>query len=136
MNSRKMCPIFAWICSYTTLPDSCIVWIDISHFLKYNLYLVCMSRWHHKLFAYFKTVNIWRMRQVIQKLKTPYWFILIWCSTEINTRQTIFHDTPSLSKLVHWSIENLAPWAPGIYRDYASSALVITKFTNKETKRY
>ena len=62
------------------------------------MYLVCASRWHHKLFAYFKTVNIWRTRQVIEKLlKTLCRYILIRCSTEIKTRQRIFHETAPLT---------------------------------------
>ena len=45
------------------------------------------------LFACLKTVNIWRMRQVIKKLKSLCRFILIWCSTEIKTRQRIVQTT-------------------------------------------
>ena len=48
------------------------------------------------LFAYFKTVNIWITRQIIEKLKMPCWAISI-RSTEIKTRQTIFHDTAPLN---------------------------------------
>ena len=70
---------------------------DISRYVEYNLYLVCMSRGHHKLFAYFKTGNILRNRQVIEKLKTPCRCIMICCSTEIKTRHTIFHDTAPTS---------------------------------------
>ena len=52
------------------------------------------------VFAYFKTVNIWRMRQVIEKLKTLFRSIMIRCSTEIKTRQRIFHDTAPLTAVV------------------------------------
>ena len=37
-----------------------------------------------------ETVNIWKTRQVIEKLKAFCMFILTWCSTEIKTRQRIF----------------------------------------------
>ena len=53
-----------------------------------------------QLFAYFKTVNISRTRQVIEKLKTLCWSILIRYSTEIKTRQRIFHDSAPL-KIKH-----------------------------------
>ena len=65
---------------------------SISRIVKHNLYLVCASRWRQQtLFACVKTVNIWRTRQVIKKLKTLCRFILIWCSTENKTRQRIVH---------------------------------------------
>ena len=42
-------------------------------------------------------MNIWRTRQVIEKLKTFGRSILIRCSSEIKTRQRIFHDTAPLT---------------------------------------
>ena len=76
---------------------------NISCFVKYK-YFVCVSRWHHKLFAYFKTVNIWRTRQVIEKIKTLCRSILIRCSIEIKTRQRNFHDTAPLN----WTLKHTA----------------------------
>ena len=71
-----------------------LIFENISRFVKYNLYLVYVSSYFH----IFKTVNIWRTRQIIEKWKTPCRCIMIWCSTEIKTRQTIFHDTAPLMK--------------------------------------
>ena len=44
-------------------------------------------------FACYKTVNIWRTRQVIEELKTPCHCVMIQCLTGIKTGQMIFHDT-------------------------------------------
>ena len=86
---------------------------SISCFVKYNLYLVCVSRWHRKLFAYFKTVNISRTKQVIEKLKTLLRSILVRCSTDINTTQRIFNDTAPLTFFLPNSIFKTAHFPTG-----------------------
>ena len=42
-------------------------------------------------------MNIWRTRQVIEKLKTLCRSVLMRCSTENKTRQRIFPDTAPLT---------------------------------------
>ena len=83
-----------------------LLWILTKYYLKItnqdglSFSISCLVleilRWYHMLFAYFKTVNIWITRQIIEKLKMPCWAISI-RSTEIKTRQTIFHDTAPLN---------------------------------------
>ena len=49
------------------------------------------------MFACFKTVNIWRTKRFIEKLKTPSSFILILYLIQIKTRPKIFHDAGTIT---------------------------------------
>ena len=56
------------------------LWINSacsSGFVLCIWYLVGVRRWRHKLFACFRTLNIWRTRRFIEKLKTRISFMLL-----------------------------------------------------------
>ena len=94
---------------------------NISCFVKCNLYIVCVSRWHHKLFAYFDTVKIWRTRQVIEKLKTLCRSILIIEIIDLecvlgNLAGTDKMICPYKSAMMDWSEERRSVCGGAVYK--------------------